>query len=418
MDPDTLTHLSLVVFLVILSAFFSSAETALSAVNRVKLKTLVEQGNKRAKRLDQILDNYSKMISTILIGNNLVNLTAASLTTTLTIRIAGDTFVGVGTGILTLVILTFGEIIPKTIAKSNSEKLALVYSCIIHKLMWIFTPVSSLFELLTKSLSKVAGVDIKGNNETITETELKAYIDVGHEDGILESEEHTLIQNVFNFSETVVKDVMTPRVSIVAINRDLAYSEIEETFKEHMYTRLPVYNKDPDNIIGVLNIKDFLFIEDKENFNIESILRDAHYTYEFKKTSELMQDMRKNGYNLAFVMSEYGACVGMITLEDILEEIVGDIKDEYDEDEDDSITKLADNLYTVDGSMSLADVNNQLNTDFSSSDYDSVAGLIIENLNRMPNKDDLVTLDNGVELKVISMEQNRVTEVSIKIPTN
>ena len=403
MDPDSLTQFSLIIFLVMLSAFFSSAETALSTVNKMKVKTLVEQGNKRAKRLDKILDNYGKMISTILIGNNIVNLTASSLATTLTIELLGNTFIGLGTGILTLTILTFGEIIPKTVAKSYSEKLALMYSFFIHKLMILMTPISCLFDIITNSLSSILNINVN-NTETITETEIKAYIDVGHEDGIIEAEEHELIQNVFNFSDTVVKDVMIPRIVIIAVDKNSSYYDIENIFKEHMYTRLPVYDKDPDNIVGILNVKDFLFIEDKENFKIESVLRDAHYTFEFKKTSELMQDMRKNGYNLAFVMSEYGACVGMITLEDILEEIVGDIKDEYDEDEGSNITKLADNLYTVDGSMSIIDLNNQLGTDFSSEDYDSIAGIIIENLDRLPLKDDLVTLENGIELRVINVE--------------
>ena len=417
MDPDSIYQISIIVILLALSAFFSSAETALSAVGKVRIKSLAEQGNKKALRLEKVVDNYAKMISTILIGNNIVNLSASAMTTSLTISLFGNEYVGIGTGILTLLVLTFGEIVPKTVAKAKAEKISLTYAFFIDKLMWILTPVTYIFDKITYAVSKITGVDMD-KADTITENELKAYIDVGHDDGIIESEEHEMIKNVFNFSETVVREIMIPRINIVAINKNLTYDEIASIFMEHMYTRLPVYDKDPDNIIGILNIKDFLFIKDKVNFSLESILREAHYTYEFKKTTELLIEMRKQGYNLVFVLSEYGACVGMITLEDLLEEIVGDIKDEYDDDEVSDVTQVADNLYSVDGSMSLLDLNNQLKTGFSSNDYDSIAGLIIEKLDRLPKIDDVIEFDNGIILKVTNMEQNRVAEVSVKIPAD
>lgn len=398
-----------ILILIVFSAFFSSAETALSSVNKLKLRTMIEQGDKRAIKLDKILNNYSRMISTILIGNNIVNLSASALATEFTIKAFGDKYIGICTGILTMLVLTFGEILPKTVARNNCEKIAFAYTTIIEAIMLILYPLSFV-------ITKVFSMDFENNESIVTETEIKAYIDVGHEDGVIETEEHELIQNIFEFSDTVVRDIMIPRIKMIAVNKNDSYDDIENTFKEYMYTRLPVYEDNIENIIGTINIKEFLFIKDREQFNIDDILRKPNYTFEFKKTSDLLLEMRKNGYNLAFVVSEYGACLGMITLEDLLEEIVGDIKDEFDTDESDSITQISDNLYNVEGSTSISDINEKLGTEFSSDEYGSVAGLIIEELERLPRKDDLVTFENGVEMQVVDVKQNRVTEINIKIP--
>lgn len=416
MDSSSVVQLVTILILLLLSAFFSSAETALSTISTVRVRAMIEDGNKRAVLVDKVLEHYSKMISTILIGNNIVNISASALMTTFVIDTFGNVYVGIGTGILTILVLLFGEIIPKTLAKAHAESIALNYAFIIDKLMFVLTPVIFIVDKFSGLLMKLFHVDPNANYNAITETELKTYVDVSHEGGIIESEEREMIYNVFDFSDAVAKDIMIPRINMITVDKDATYSELEELFKQYMYTRIPVYEEDQDNMIGMVNIKDFLFIKDKENFQISSILRKAHYTYEFKKTADLLLEMREETYNVTFVLNEYGACVGMITMEDLLEEIVGDIRDEYDEDEKEKIVKIADNEYLVEGSMNIDDINDYLDTDMSSEDYDSVAGLIIEKLDRLPEEGEAVTLDNGIVLKVSKIDQNRITKLLIKLP--
>ena len=416
MESSSVVQIIIILVLILLSGFFSSAETALSSVNRVRLRTMIEDGNKRAALVDRILDKYGKMISTILIGNNIVNLGASSLTTTFVMDVWGNAYVAVGTGILTLLVLLGGEIIPKTLAKTYAEKISLNYAFIIDKLMWILTPVIFLVDKVSGLLMKLLHIDPNAKWDSMTESELKTYVDVSHEDGVIESEEREMIYNVFNFSDAVAKDVMIPRINMITVDKDATYSELAKLFKEYMYTRIPVYEDDQDNMIGLVNIKDLLFIEDQKNFRISSILRKAHYTYEFKKTADLMLEMREKAYNVTFVLNEYGACVGMITMEDLLEEIVGDIRDEYDDDEKENIVKIAENQYLVEGSMKIDDINDVLDTDMNSEDYDSIAGLMIEHLDRLPEAGECVTLENDIVLRVSETDQNRVTRVLVKLP--
>ena len=416
MDPSSAVQLVTILILILLSGFFSSAETALSSINRVRLRALIEDGNKRAILVDKILDNYRKMISTILIGNNVVNLGASSLATTFTMDVFGNAYVAVGTGILTLLVLLCGEIIPKTVAKTYAEGISLAYAFIIDKLMWILTPVIFLVDKLSGLFMKMFGIDPNAKLDSMTETELKTYVDVSHEDGVIETEEREIIYNVFDFSDAVAKDIMIPRINMVTVDKNATYQELADLFKEYMYTRIPVYEDDQDNMVGLVNIKDFLFIEDKENFQISSILRKAHYTYEYKKSADLMLEMREKSYNVTFVLNEYGACVGMITMEDILEEIVGEIRDEYDDDEKENIVKIAENQYLVEGSMKIDDINDYLETDMNSEDYDSIAGLMIEHLDRLPEVGECVTLENEIVLRVSETDQNRVTRILIKLP--
>lgn len=416
MDPSSAVQLVTILILILLSGFFSSAETALSSVNRVRLRALIEDGNKRAKLVDKILDNYSKMISTILIGNNIVNLGASSMATTFTMKVFGNAYVAAGTGILTLLVLLCGEILPKTLAKTYAEGISLAYAFIIDKLMWLLTPVIFLVDKLSGMIMKVLHIDPNAKMDSMTETELKTYVDVSHEDGVIETEEREIIYNVFDFSDAVAKDIMIPRINMVTVDKNATYQELAELFKEYMYTRIPVYEDDQDNMIGLINIKDFLFIEDKENFQLSSILRKAHYTYEYKKSTDLMLEMREKSCNVTFVLNEYGACVGMITMEDILEEIVGEIRDEYDDDEKENIVKIAENQYLVEGSMKIDDINDYLGTDMDSEDYDSIAGLMIEHLDRLPEVGECVTLENEIVLRVSETDQNRVTRVLIKLP--
>ena len=328
----------------------------------------------------------------------------------------GNAYVAVGTGILTLLVLLCGEIIPKTLAKTYAESISLNYAFIIDKLMWVLTPIIFLVDKLSGFVMKLLHIDPNAKWDSMTESELKTYVDVSHEDGVIESEEREMIYNVFDFSDAVAKDIMIPRINMVTVDKDATYLELAKLFKEYMYTRIPVYEDDQDNMIGLVNIKDFLFIEDKKNFKASSILRKAHYTYEFKKTADLMLEMREKAYNVTFVLNEYGACVGMITMEDLLEEIVGEIRDEYDDDEKENIVKIAENQYLVEGSMKIDDINDVLDTDMNSEDYDSIAGLMIEHLDRLPEVGECVTLENDIVLRVSETDQNRVTRVLVKLP--
>ncbi len=414
MDTSDVIQLIILFVLVLLSAFFSSAETAFSTVNRVRMRSLEEEGSKKAARVNAILDNYSKMISTILIGNNIVNISASALATTLALRI--NLVVGIATGILTIVVLLFGEIIPKTWAKLYNEPIALTYSGIILLLMKLLTPVIFIVDALANAIMRLLHIDPNKKISSMTENELKTYVDVSHEEGVIESEEREIIYNVFDFSDAVARDIMIPRINMVTLDVNATYEEALDIFRETMYTRLPVYQDDKDNIIGMINIKDFIHNTTQDNFSVTNILRDAHYTYEFKRTADLLFEMRQKTTTIAFVLNEYGATVGMITLEDLLEEIVGEIRDEYDTDEEEYIQEIAERTYLVEGSMKLDDINNALGTKLYSEDYDSIGGIIIEHLDRLPEENEEVQLPNGIVLSVSEIDQNRINKVKMVLP--
>lgn len=400
--------------LFVLSAFFSSAETALTTANKVKLRSLEEEGNKRAARVNKILDHNAKMLSAILIGNNIVNLSASALAATMALRISLP--VSIGTGILTLIILIFGEVIPKTWAMHYADKLALSYGGAIYALMQVLTPLIFLIDKIAGFVLFLLHVDPNEKTSTMTENELKTYVDVSHEDGVIESEEREIIYNVFEFSDALAKDIMIPKVNMVTVNVNDDYHEVLSVFRKHMYTRLPVYEEDKDNIIGLINIKDFILTDDPETFQIRNILREAHFTYEYKKISDLLYEIREKTTSVTFVVNEYGVTVGMITLEDLLEEIVGEIRDEYDQDEVEKIKKIDDRNYLIEGSMNLDDVNDALELSLSSEEYDSIGGILIEHLDDLPEDGESVTLEDGTVLKVQGLDQNRIVSVLLTLP--
>lgn len=413
MDTDGVIQLITILVLVLLSAFFSSSETALTTANKVRLKALADDGDKRAQTALNVLDKYGKMLSAILIGNNIVNLSASSIATTLAFRI--HISAGIATGILTVMVLIFGEIIPKNTAMVYSEKMALFYAGIIAGLMKIMTPLIFIVDKLSGALMKLFRVDV-AKRTAMTETELRTYVEVSHEDGVIESEEREMIYNVFDFSDAVAREIMIPRIDMACINEEAGYEELLALFRECMYTRIPVYREDKDNVIGLINIKDFVLVSDREHFKVSDIMRQGYYTYEFKKTADLLIEMRESRVNISFVLNEYGATVGMITLEDLLEEIVGEIRDEYDEDEEELIQKMGERIYLVEGGMKLADINDQLGTELESEDYDSIGGLMIENLDRLPKDGETITTKQGIILQVQGVSQNRVTKVIMTLP--
>ncbi len=402
-----------VVVLLCLSAFFSSAETALTTVNRMRVRTLAEAGDKRALTLTKVIEDPGKMLSTILVGNNIVNLSASSLMTTLALQLFGSKAVGAATGILTLLILVFGEISPKTLATIHSERLALRYAGFIYLLMTLLTPVIFCVNQLSLGFLLLLRVDPNKKQDAITEDELRTIVEVSHEEGVIETEEKKMINNVFDFGDSVAKDVMVPRIDMVMVDVDTTFEELMEIFRREKFTRFPVYEETTDNVIGIINVKDFLLAERKA-FTIRDFLRQPLYTYEYKKTAELMVEMRKTFNNFIIVLDEYGATAGMVTLEDMLEEIVGEIRDEYDEDEEDEVRMIAADEYLVSGSTKLDDLNSWLNLKLESEDYDSIGGLVIGLLDHLPEAGEEVSHE-GLRLVVESVEKNRIEKIHLYI---
>lgn len=416
MTSEDAIQLLALLFLVMLSAFFSSAETALTTVNRIRLQALCAEGDKRAAVVLKVVENSSKMLSSILIGNNLVNNFSAALATALAIKMFGNGAVGIVTGILTIAILIFGEITPKTFATANAERLSLAYASVILLLMKILTPVIVIINTICRYLLKLLHVDTDRSLNTMTEMELRTIVEVSHKDGVIEKEEREMIYNVVDFGDSQAKYVMVPRADVVSVSDTSSYSEIREVFRTEKYTRLPVYQGDRDNIIGILNIKDFFFCNDTEDFKVSDIMYEPYFTYEYKKTSELLMEMQKSSVSIAVVLDEYGAAVGMVSLEDLLEEIVGEIRDEYDEDEKDLIQKVSDCEYIIEGSVKLDDVNDTLQLALSSDEYDSIGGLIIEKLDHLPTEHESVITEEGISLTVMQMDKNRIESVRLVLP--
>ena len=386
-------------------------------VNKIRLRSLADEGNKRAAMVLDITENHtSKMLSAILIGNNIVNLSASSLSATLAYAFGGY-MVSIATAVLTVAILVFGEITPKNYATVNAEKIALRYIPVIRFFMTVMTPVIFIINLFSRGIMFLLRVDPKAADKALTEEDLRTIVDVSHEDGIIESGEKEMIYNVFDLGDANAKDIMVPRVHVTFANVDNTYDELIEIFREDKFTRLPVYEENPDNIVGIINMKDLLLYNRDESFHIRDIMRQPHFTYEYKNISELLVEMRDSTFNIAIVLDEYGEMAGLITLEDILEEIVGEIRDEYDEQEDDRIRQISDNEYIIEGSLNLDDVNDRLGTAFESEDYDSLGGFIIEQLDdRLPEVNDEVTTEDGSRLVVEKLDKNRVESVHVYLP--
>lgn len=414
MDPSQIIQLVTIFILLGMSAFFSSSETALTTVSTIRLKSLVDNGNKNALLVLKLKENPDRMLSAILIGNNIVNIAASSLTTIFVQGKWGSWAISIGSGVLTLLVLIFGEITPKTAATGYSDKFSLIVAKPIWILTKILTPVIVVINFLASCIMKLLRININAKESTFTEDELRTIMDVSHEEGVIEEEEREMINNVFDFGEAEAKEIMIPRIDMCMINVEATYDEILEIFKENRYTRLPVYQDSTDNVIGIINIKDLIFYRSSDEFNIHNYLRDVYYTYEYKKLSELMTEMRKDSVNITIVLDEYGAAVGLITIEDLLEEIVGDIRDEYDYDEEDNMKEIAPNEYLVDGQTKLDDVNDALDINLTSEDYDSIGGYIIGSLDRLPTTGDKVE-NEQVTLIVELMDKNRIDKVHIYI---
>ncbi|WP_032123240.1 HlyC/CorC family transporter [Clostridium amazonitimonense] len=411
MDPST-WQLVLLVVLLLMSAFFSASETALMSFSKIRIKHLVEEGVKGADKIEKLIGSPNKLLGSILVGNNIANIAASALATSIALDVFGARGVGIATIIMTVLVLIFGEITPKSLAAQNSEKVSFKVYKPISMVVTIFKPVVTIFTFLSSGFIKLLGGNPEKTQPFITQEELKTLVDVGEEEGVLEVEEKEMIYNVFEFGDLQVKDVMIQRVDIVAITTESTYEEILEVIKREQFSRIPVYNETIDNIVGILYVKDLLLREKEEEFKVEEYMREANYTYEFRRITDLFSDMKKDRNHMYIVLDEYGGTVGIVTIEDLVEEIVGDIEDEYDDEDDREIDVIKEDEYIVSGSAKLDDINDLIGTSIESEEFDSVGGFIIGQLGRFPDMGDNVQYEN-IKFVIEDIDKNRIKKVRI-----
>jgi len=422
LDPSDASKIAILLILLMLSAFFSSAETCLTTVSKMRIKSMADESVKNAALVLKLVENPTKLLSTILIGNNIVNLSASSLTTSFAIGLAKkagmttmeSAVTGLATGILTILVIIFGEIVPKSFASMNSEKMALVYAKPIYTLANLFYPLSFLFDKLSGTLM---GIFQKNGEErpAITENELRTILDLSHEEGVIETVERKMITNVVDFGDSLAKDVMVPKMDVEFASADLSYDELIECYSKEKYSRMPVFDDSRDNILGIVNLKDVFFYHGaKEEFHITDIMREAYFTYEYKKISELFFEMKKDSITMAIVLDEYGSTSGILTMEDLIEEIVGDIRDEYDFNEEDEITKIDDENYILLGIAKLDDIDEALGIKIQSEEYDSIAGHIINLLGHFPDAGESAE-DEYARYTVIESSKTRIEKVKLHL---
>ncbi|MBO5238862.1 MAG: HlyC/CorC family transporter [Lachnospiraceae bacterium] len=416
MQTKTIIQMIVLFVLLILSGLFSSAETSLTTVNIYKMKALAEEGNRRAKMVLNLMENPGKVLSTILIGNNIVNISASSLMTILVTDLFGSAAVGIATGILTVLVLIFGEITPKNLATIYSEKFALFYAIPIRFLSIILTPVIWLLDKFCNLIYRILRIDLNDLNKQMTESELRTIVNVSHEDGVIEGEEKEMITNVVDFGDSVAKDIMIPRADITMAPIDADFEEVLGYFMDEQYSRIPIYEENKENVVGILHLKDLFFYREqaKDDFQIRTVMREPYYTYEYQKTSGILEEMREKSVSITIVLDEYGTAAGMITLEDLLEEIVGEIRDEYDEYEEEIIKQTGENQFEVDGGAKIDDVNDALGLHLESDDYDSIGGYVIELLDHLPETGEVVE-DEVAVFEVLEADKTRVERIRITL---
>lgn len=415
MDSGSSQYLSKVIILVIclaLSAFFSSSETALTSLSKIRLRAMVDEGVRNAKLIQKVTDNSSKLLSAILIGNNLVNIGASSLATVIATEIFGSSGVGIATGVLTVLILIFGEITPKSFARDNAEKVSCFCVKPIAFCMVVLTPFIFILNIITGLLFKMIGKQ-SAETPSVTENELRTMVNVSHEEGVLEVDEREMITNVVDFRSSTAEEVMIPRIDIVAVPDDMPYDDVVNVFKEKRFTRLPVYNETNDHIVGTLSFKDIMLLDDIKikDFKVSDYMKEPYFTYESKQCSKLFADMKRESISMAIVLDEYGGTAGLVTLQDLIEEIVGDIIDSERDDEEE-IQKISDNEFLIYGSTKLDDVNDVLGTDFENDDIESIGGYVIAIIDRFPKKGETVEMGRA-KFCIDEIDKNRIEKLRI-----
>lgn len=388
------------------------------AISRLDVRHMIEQNLKGAKKLERLLEDTNKLLGSILVGNNLVNIMASSLATMIAINLSGGSSsglgVGIATGVMTLLILIFGEITPKSLSSQNAQKIALLVAHPISIIVIIFSPIVTILMFITNGLIKLVGGNPETNKPFITADELKTIVTVSHEEGVLETEEKQMIYNVFDFGNSCAKDIMIPRTDMIAIDVELGYKEILELYKEEQFSRMPVYEESNDHIIGILHIKDLILSDvDPTQFKIKDYLREAYFVHEFKASDELFKEMRTEKIGIAIVLDEYGGTAGIVSMEDLIEEIVGDIDDEYDQANED-VVKINESEYVVDGTARIPDVNEELNLHIISEDFDSIGGFVIGLFDRFPTEGEEISFED-LTFKIEETLNNRINRLRIII---
>lgn len=413
MGPDTI-QLIILVLLLAMSAFFSASETALMSLSKIKVRNMIEDKKKGAKIVDKLISNPSKLLSAILVGNNLVNIGASALATSLAISYFGASGVGIATAITTVLVLIFGEITPKSLAATYSEKIALVVAKPLRILTKLLSPITAILMFVTNGIIRLFGGNPDEDKPFITEEELRTMVQVSHEEGVLQVQERKIIDNVFEFRASQVKDVMTTRTDMVAVEDDITYTELLEIFRDERFSRLPVYEGTIDNIVGVIYVKDLVFHEaDRENFDIREFMREPFFTYEFQRISRLFEQLRTRRIALAIVLDEYGGTAGVTTLEDLVEEIVGDLEDEYDEISKD-IEPINDHEFNIMGNAEVDEVNEKLHLGIETDDFDTLGGFVFGEIGRLPEEGDEVIYKN-LTFRVLSLDKNRIEKLRVII---
>lgn len=402
----------LLIVLIFLSGFFSASETALLSLSKIRLKHMVKENIKHAKNIERLLENPNKLLGTILIGNNVVNIGGSAIATALAIKLFPNGGVGISTAVMTIVILIFGEVTPKNLAIQNSERMSIAVSPVISILVRIFSPLVFVLTKITNVFLRLLGVRDEAKKPFITEEELKTLVDVSSKEGILENEEKEMIYNIFEFGDLRVADVMIQRMDIKAVSVDDSYDEVLETFKKEKFSRLLVYEETIDNIVGVLYAKDIFFADrEKEEFRIKDYIRPPVNTFEFIKISDFFKQMQINRVHMATVLDEYGGVAGIITMEDIVESIFGEINDEFDETEEE-IEVIKEDEYVVNGAAKISDLNDLLGINLESEDFESVGGFIIGEIGRLPKTGEIIQYNN-IKFIMEKVDKNRIKKIRI-----
>lgn len=401
--------------LLVMSALFSSMETAFSTVNKIRLKHQAANGSKKAERALKIAENFDKALTTILVGNNIVNILSSSLGTVIFTELFGAAGVAVATAVMTVLVLIFGEIMPKSFAKQHAESCALAFAGILNVIMWILTPISIIFAQLQKAMAKLSK---SGNEPNFTEDELKYIINEIEDQGVLEEQESELVKSALEFDETTIEQILVPRVKVVAVERNDNVDEIMEIFIRDRYTRLPVYDKSIDNIIGLINEKDFFklkFCSEGKPINIEDIIQKALYVSEMKLISEVLYEMQRTKIHMAIVKDQYGGTSGIVTMEDIIEELVGEIYDETDEVVD-NVVEVAKDMYEIQADLSINDMLEELELpdNLIETDSNTVGGWVMELFGRIPEEG--ATETSGMfTVTILESDEQSVSKVGIKL---
>ncbi|MCL2415436.1 MAG: hemolysin family protein [Defluviitaleaceae bacterium] len=409
--------------LIVLSSFFSMSETSLVSLSALKVRSMIESGKRSALLVDKLLKDREKLISSILIGSNFSAIAFTSIATAVALGMTDEGNEGlvmaVTTVISTIIIVVVTDITPKTIASKYSEKIACFVARPLSFVLRILSPVSAVLNFFINRALLLFGFSNKADEVTITETELKTMLNVSREEGVIEEEEGVLIDNVFEFTESVARDSMIPRTDIVGISVDASYDEVMELFSSEKYSRLPVYREDTDHIIGVLNFKDFIFSRSAEGdfenaFEIEKYMRPPLYSYETQPMKKLFAQMRKGGLNLAVVLDEYGGTAGILTIEDLIEEIVGDIFDEHDQIEEEMKYSVEKKEYIAPGGTKIDDFNKTFNTNLFSEDYETLAGYVLGLFGYIPKQGEKIfDSETKMEFIVEAVEKNRIEELKV-----